>query len=214
MMIIIVYVGWRVTRPKQRLGYYVIHVDGHETRRKHIDDMERILDRPIQKVSAVRGSDISDREFKHVQKHSRHFYNKNELGCYKSHQKAVSMLKYEPCEYAVIFEDDFLIQPDTHETLLQILDDVPDFDFMMIGNDFQGEQPYTYTVPPRKSGGSHAILVNCSRVSTIERFLKHVTGPIDDRYYDLMLSYTLDGLVVQPTIVKINTKLVSTLGHF
>lgn len=215
VVIVIAIAIWWWSRPKERLRYYVIHLDGHETRRRHIDDMERTLGQPIRKVSAVKGSDISDREFKHVQMHSTHFYNKNELGCYKSHQKAVSLLKHEPCEYAVIFEDDFLIQPDTHETLLQILDDVPDFDFMMIGNDFHDEQPHrTYTVPPRMAGGAHAVLINCSRASTIEHFLKHVTGPIDDRYYDLMLSYTLDGLVVQPSVVKVNTKLLSTLGHF
>lgn len=196
----------------QYLKYFVIHLDGNNERRKHIDDMTRVLGQPIQKISAVRGSSISQEEFRRVQKQSTHFYNTNELGCYKSHQKAISMLPYEACEYAVIFEDDFLITQETHDTILKLLDDVPSFDVIMIGNDLRG--PPDYIVPSKKSGGSHAILVKCSQAHKIEHFLRTITGPIDDRYYDLIMSYTIDGLVVQPSLVGVNTKLISTLGHY
>jgi GR25 family glycosyltransferase involved in LPS biosynthesis len=204
-----------IVRPREKIRYYVIHVDGNIERRNHIDMMERLLGHRIHRVSAVTGSRVSDAEFQHIRRTSTHIYNKNEVGCYKSHQKVISWLVYEPCEYAVIFEDDFVVTSDTHNTLLQLIEDVPTFDIFMIGNNFEGStDTLTYKVPHEKSGGSHGVLIKQSRARKIHHFLQDITGPIDDVYYRRILSGDLDGLVTIPSIVHVNTRLLSTLGHF
>lgn len=203
---------------KEQIKYYVIHLKGNKERYMNIKNMEKKIGRPIIEVDATTGASISDDEFKKVVSSSQFIYNKNEIGCYKSHQGVVSRLKNERCDYAVIFEDDFAVPPNLHTKIQSIIGEFPDFDVLFIGihqNDYKGFQ-ITNLVHgvdyERKFTGSHAYIVKSSQSTKIKEFLSDITEPIDVKYYNMIRDGDIDGFVVFPNIVNV-TNLQSTLGH-
>ena len=204
---------------KEQIKYYVIHLKGNKERHMNIKNMRKNLGRAIIEFDATTGASISDNEFSKVVSSSQFIYNKNELGCYKSHQRIISRLKYERCDYAVIFEDDFAIPPNLHTKIESIIEEFPDFDVLFIGihqNDYKGLKMSNLVHGveyDRKFTGSHAYIVKSSQSSKIEKFLRAVTVPIDVKYYNMIRDGDIDGFVTFPNVVNVMNDLRSTLGH-
>lgn len=204
---------------KEQIKYYVIHLKGNKERHMNIKNMGKNLGRPIIEVDATTGASISDNEFSKVVSSSQFIYNKNELGCYKSHQRIISRLKYERCDYAVIFEDDFAIPPELHNKIQSIIEEFPVFDVLFIGihqTDYKGLQMTNLVHGveyDRKFTGSHAYIIKKSQSSKIEKFLRDITVPIDVKYYNMIRDGDIDGFVTFPNVVNVMNDLRSTLGH-
>lgn len=218
LLVLIVVIVIVFVPKKEQIKYYVIHLKGNKERHMNIKNMKKKLGRPIIEVDATTGGTISDDEFLKVVSSSQFIYNKNELGCYKSHQGIVSRLKNERCDYAVIFEDDFEISPDLHTKIQSIIGEFPDFDVLFIGihqNDYKGFQMTNLVHGveyERKFTGSHAYIVKSSQSNKIKKFLSDITEPIDVKYYNMIRDGDIDGFVAFPNLVNV-TNLRSTLGH-
>jgi GR25 family glycosyltransferase involved in LPS biosynthesis len=214
LSVLVFLILWLLVRPREYIKYYVIHVKGNKERHENIVNMERVLGQTIHRFDAVKGSSINDEMFWSIMRTSEKMYNKNEVGCYMSHSNLINKASGE---YAVIFEDDFKVYPDTHERIKNMLKKFPDFDIMMIGdcNHSIGEeiQPNICRVHPTNMiCGASGYIVRTDKVGQFNSHLKHITAPIDLKIYNHIKSGDIDGYVHCPSITGTNTY-KSTLGH-
>jgi hypothetical protein len=212
---LVFFILYWITRPKQYIKYYVIHLKGNKERKRNIDVMQKQLGQPIQIFDAVKGSSIDDKTFMHVAQTSERIFNKNELGCYMSHKHLIQKYSQDHVEYGVIFEDDFEVYPDTHEKILKLIKDFPDFDIITIanGNDHIGEKvsPGLYKVHPTEMiGGSWGYIIKGNR---IQKYLENISAPVDLKFYNHMKSGDIEGYIAFPRLVG-NAGCETTLGHY
>jgi len=203
-----------ITRPEERIKYYVIHLKGNKERHENIVNMEKTLGQPIHRFDAVRGSSVDDQTFHRIVDTSEKIYNKNEIGCYKSH---VNLMKEARGEYAVIFEDDFEVYPDTHEKIKDVLKTFPYFDILMIGdcNVNIGEEIHPNICRVHDTDmicGASAYIIRTENVNRYISHFKNITAPVDLKMYRHMRAGHIDGYIHCPPITGIN-RLRSTLGH-
>jgi GR25 family glycosyltransferase involved in LPS biosynthesis len=212
--ILVFFILWWLVRPKEYIKYYVIHLQGNKERHENIVSMEKILGQPIHRFDAVKGSSINDKMFQSIVSTSEKLYNKNEIGCYMSH---VDLMNEASGEYSVIFEDDFKVYPDTHEKILNMLKNFPNFDILMIGdcNVNIGEeiQPNICKVHATDMiCGASGYIIRSDNVKRFKSHLKNITAPIDLKFYNHIKSGDIDGYIHCPPITGLNS-CKSTLGH-
>ena len=215
LSVLVFFILWWLVRPKEYIKYYVIHLKGNKERHENIVSMENILGQPIHRFDAVRGSSINDKTFKSIVGTSEKLYNKNEIGCYMSH---ANLINEASGQYAVIFEDDFKVYPDTHERIINMLKKFPDFDIMMIGdcNVNIGEeiQPNICRVHATEMiCGASGYIIRTDNVKRYNSHLKHITAPIDLKFYNHMLTGEIDGYVHCPPLTGLSS-CETTLGHY
>lgn len=212
--IVVFMVLWWLFLREEYIKYYVIHVKGNKERHENIVNMEKILGQTIHRFDAVKGSSFDDKTFLDVVQSSEKIYNKNELGCYMSH---VNLINKASGEYAVIFEDDFKVYPDTHEKIKYMLKSFPYFDIMMIGdcNVNVGEKIHSNICRVHDTKmicGASAYIIRTENVKKYSSHFKNITAPIDLKMYRHMITGDIDGYIHCPQITgTVNIK--STLGH-
>ena len=214
LSVFVFFILWLLVRPKEYIKYYVIHIKGNRERYENIVNMEKILGQTIHRFDAVKGSSINDKMFQSIVGSSEKIYNKNEIGCYMSHSKLINEASGE---YAVIFEDDFKVYPDTHERIKNMLKNFPNFDIMMIGdcNHSIGEeiQPNICRVHATNMiCGASGYIIRTDNVKRFNSHLKHITAPIDLKFYNHIKYGDIDGYIHCPQITGLNS-CKSTLGH-
>jgi non-homologous end joining protein Ku len=215
LTIVVFFVLYWITRPKEHIKYYVIHLKGNEERRKNIEVMQQRLGQPIHVFDAVKGSGIDDRTFNRIRQTSDRIFNKNEVGCYLSHKDLIQMYSRDNAEYGVIFEDDFEVYPDTHEKILKLIRDFPDFDIVTIAN---GSDTVGYKVSPgiynvhqtEMLSGSWGYIIRGNR---IHKHLENISAPIDLKIYNHIKSGDIEGYIAFPRLVG-NAGCETTLGHY
>ena len=218
LFVFLVIAWWFFLRPKEHVKYYVIHVKGNKERENNIQKMERILGKQIHRFDAIKGSSIHDDVFHKVRETSEKIYNKNELGCYMSHHQLIQKLSSEHTEYTVIFEDDFKVFPETHEQIVDIIKNFPDFDIIMLGNHSNteiGQEVYKNVCLVHETimiGGAGAYIVRNDRIHGYEKVLRNITAPIDLKIYNHIKAGDIDGYIRCPALISQNP-LKSTLGH-
>ena len=136
-----------------------------------------------------------------------------EVGCYQSHVRLLGAPK--TTEYSVILEDDFVIRPRFHSKVLRVIQDAGDFDILYLGNLDGNHAEHVkgdvYKVNPDKYlTGTHGYVVKNENTWKITSQL-HYKKPIDLELMDLINSGAVNGLVVWPSIVSQNSKLVSSI---
>jgi hypothetical protein len=136
-----------------------------------------------------------------------------EVGCYQSHMRILD----EPrdTEYSVIFEDDFVVQPGFHTKVQKIIQDAGDFDILYLGNLDGNHAEHVkgdvYKVDTtRYLTGMHGYIVKNENAWKITSKLDYKKA-IDLELPDLIKSGDVNGLVVWPSIVGQNSKLVSSI---
>jgi GR25 family glycosyltransferase involved in LPS biosynthesis len=214
LSLVVFFVLWWLVRPQEYIKYYVIHLKGNKERHENIVNMEKVLGQPIHRFDAVKGSSINDEMFHSIIRTSEKIYNKNELGCYLSH---ANLMNEVSSKYAVIFEDDFKVYPDTHERIKNMLTNFPDFDIIMIGdcNNKIGEEIYPNICrvhPTDMICGSSGYIIRTDNAHRIKSHLKSITSPIDLKFYNHIKSGDIDGYIHCPAITGVNP-IKSTLGH-
>jgi GR25 family glycosyltransferase involved in LPS biosynthesis len=118
-------------------------------------------------------------------------------------------------KYSVIFEDDFIVEPGFHSKVRKIIQDAGDFDILYLGN-LDGNHAErvkgdVYKVDTtRYLTGMHGYVVKNENAWKITSKLKYKKA-IDLELPDLFKTGDVDGLVVWPSIVGQNSKLVSSI---
>jgi GR25 family glycosyltransferase involved in LPS biosynthesis len=140
-------------------------------------------------------------------------FTPGEVGCYQSHVRLLDEPK--DTEYSVIFEDDFVVQPGFHSRVEKIIRDAGDFDILYLGN-LDGNHAErikgnVYKVNTEKYlTGTHGYVVKNENAWKITSKLQYKKA-IDLELADLIKSGDVNGLVVWPSIVSQNKKLVSSI---
>lgn len=200
LLIIIVFsILWWLTRTCD-IDYHVIHLFHRTDRMKNIREMEKRIG---QTLNILQASGPADREG----------FKPGEVGCYKSHMRLLDAPR--DTKYSVIFEDDFIVHDDFHSKVQKILQDAGDFDILYLGN-LDGNHAErvkgdVYKVDTgRYLTGMHGYIVNNNNTWKITSQLKY-KKPIDLELPDLIKSGHVNGLVVWPSIVSQNSRLVSSI---
>jgi GR25 family glycosyltransferase involved in LPS biosynthesis len=140
-------------------------------------------------------------------------FKPGEVGCYLSHMRILDAPK--DTEYSVILEDDFVVQSGFHDKVQRLIRDAGDFDILYLGNldGNHGERVKgdVYRVNPNKYlTGTHAYVVKNENAWKITSKLGYKKA-IDLELMDLIKSKRINGLVVWPSIVSQNSKLMSSI---
>ena len=215
LSVVVFFILWLLVRPREYIKYYVIHLKGNKERHQNIVNMERILGQSIHRFDAVKGSSIDDRTFNRIRQTSDRIFNKNEVGCYLSHKDLIQKYSRDNAEYGVIFEDDFEVYPDTHEKILKLIRDFPEFDIVTIanGSDTVGDKvsPGIYKVHQTEMlSGSWGYIIRGNR---IHKHLENISAPIDLKIYNHIKSGDIEGYIAFPRLVG-NAGCETTLGHY
>jgi hypothetical protein len=140
-------------------------------------------------------------------------FTPGEVGCYQSHMRLLDSPK--STEYSVIFEDDFMVQPGFHSKVQKIIQDAGEFDILYLGN-LDGNHTElvngdVYKVDTtRYLTGMHGYVVKNENAWKITSKLSYKKA-IDLELPDLIKTGDVYGLVVWPSIVMQNSKLVSSI---
>lgn len=95
---------------------FIVNLDNAPARMKSMDKQCKDMDIAYQRISAVKGVDLSIDEVnieysKELnKKHFRYDLSLGEIGCYMSHRKIWRKMVEEKIEFAVVLEDDLIIQ--------------------------------------------------------------------------------------------------------
>ena len=182
------------------LEYYVIHLSDRTDRLNHIRKMEKRINHKLNIFDASGPSVLAG-------------FLPGEVGCYQSHMRLLGTPK--TVEYTVILEDDFVIGRRFHSRVQKMIRDAGEFDILYLGN-LDGNHAKrvkgdVYKVNADKYlTGTHGYVVkndNAWKITSQLRYQK----PIDLELMDLINSGAVNGLVVWPSIVAQNSKLVSSI---
>jgi GR25 family glycosyltransferase involved in LPS biosynthesis len=140
-------------------------------------------------------------------------FKPGEVGCYKSHMNLIGLPKNT--KYSVIFEDDFVIQHGFHSKVQKIIQDAGDFDILYLGNldGNHSERVKGDVYKVDTSGyltGMHGYVIKNENAWKIISKLKY-KKVIDIELPELINIGDVDGLVVWPSIVGQDSKLVSSI---
>jgi len=180
--------------------YHVIHLSHRTDRMNHVREMEKRIGHTLNIFRASGPSVLKG-------------FKPGEVGCYHSHMRILDEPK--DTTYSVIFEDDFVVQPGFHSKVEKIIEDAGDFDIMYLGN-LDGNHAErvngdVYKVNTEKYlTGMHGYVVKNENTWKITSKLKYKKA-IDLELPDLIKTGDVNGLVVWPSIVSQNNKLVSSI---
>lgn len=196
---VLVCLWWFITY-RVSVDYHVIHLKHRTDRLEHVRAMEQRLGQTIS-IFEASGPTVLDG------------FKPGEVGCYTSHMRLMDTPK--KTKYSVIFEDDFVIPEKFHTKVQKIIRDAGDFDILYLGNldgnHAQKIKGDVYTVDTsRYLTGMHGYIVKNENVWNITSRLQY-KKPIDLELPDLIKAGHVNGLVVWPSIVSQNSKLVSSI---
>jgi len=137
---------------------------------------------------------------------------KNEIGCYLSHYKTYETIRDNgnPMGYSVIFEDDFLLNPDflsiLDNTMIQLKNSDIDFDMLFLGIwGNVGENVLNNIYKPTGiSWCTHGYLVNNKHINKILEKLWYIDDAIDNKIFNKEKQNELIVYRLEPTIVQQN----------
>jgi len=197
-VLVFVFLWWLNRIPV--FDYYVIHLSHRTDRMNHVREMEKLIGHTLNIFKASGPSVLEG-------------WKPGEVGCYQSHMRILD----EPrdTEYSVIFEDDFVVQPGFHTKVQKIIQDAGDFDILYLGNLDGNHAEHVkgdvYKVDTtRYLTGMHGYIVKNENAWKITSKLDYKKA-IDLELPDLIKSGDVNGLVVWPSIVGQNSKLVSSI---
>lgn len=211
------------------IDYYAITMKNPE-RIENINQQMDILKKQgtpvhIELVDAVKGIDLNLNELIKQETLSPNYQSgygeaekqkKKEIGCFMSHLKIHELIqqkqqKQTSKKYSVIFEDDFKIVSEHFvkeiEDSLTILEKTrPDFDLLYLGTNYENHgniiEHHTYEIDKKNVlFGTHAILVNNSKIDKFIKNLKPIKHPIDVQYMELCKSDALNAYILFPKLV-------------
>ncbi|MGB2739694.1 MAG: glycosyltransferase family 25 protein [Cognaticolwellia sp.] len=118
---------------------YVVNLDCAETRMQSMDQQLSNLGVSYQRISAVKGIDLSANEIEKVyssklnQKNFRYNLSLGEIGCYMSHRKIWQKMVEQNIEFAVILEDDLVVNENFLGLLSQV-DSLKNYDLIKLAD--------------------------------------------------------------------------------
>lgn len=184
--------NWFTTK-KNVVDYYVIHLKEETSRFENIKQMEKILGKKISIFDAHGPCDIPGPA------------SRGHCGAYKSHKGVLELVHAKKSsKYSVVFEDDFIVTPELHDQVNDIINAIEDFDIVFLGNfeanHGQHVRDNIYKLDPsRLCTGAHAYLVKNENVLNITERLKYKTN-IDIELPDIIHEHNLNGFVIWPRI--------------
>ncbi len=105
---------------------YVINLDCAETRMQSMDQQLSNLGISYQRIAAIKGVDLPTNEVEKVyssklnQQHFRYNLSLGEIGCYMSHRNIWQMMIEQNIEFAIILEDDLVINANFQQLFSQV----------------------------------------------------------------------------------------------
>ena len=105
---------------------YVINLDCAETRMQSMDQQLSNLCISYQRIAAIKGVDLPTNEVEKVyssklnQQHFRYNLSLGEIGCYMSHRNIWQMMIEQNIEFAIILEDDLVINANFQQLFSQV----------------------------------------------------------------------------------------------
>jgi GR25 family glycosyltransferase involved in LPS biosynthesis len=124
---------------------YIINLDRSKERYEYVKPNVDRLGIPSERISAVEGQALSDKEINEIVDMQTyfdflgHFPKKGTIGCSLSHIKAWKALLDSPFEYAVIFEDDVRFDPlKLHSVIAELIKIDQDWDITIFEVNHRG----------------------------------------------------------------------------
>jgi GR25 family glycosyltransferase involved in LPS biosynthesis len=135
---------------------------------------------------------------------------KNEIGCYLSHYKTYETIRDNgnPMGYSVIFEDDFVLNPDflstLDDTMIKLKNSDIDFDMLFLGIwGSVGENVLNNIYKPTGiSWCTHGYLINNKHINKIIEKLWFIDDAIDNKIFKKEKENELIVYRLEPTIVQ------------
>ncbi|WP_284215440.1 glycosyltransferase family 25 protein [Agaribacter marinus] len=121
------------------LPTFLINLDSSTARLKSSCDQLNSMGIEFERLSAVNGKALSEQElhtYYSADKNVKDYYKpltRGEIGCYLSHRKAWQTIVDRNLPYALILEDDFILQTDL-KLVTQFLDKQDTFDYIKLSN--------------------------------------------------------------------------------
>lgn len=203
------------------IKYNVIHVKNSDLRYNQILKMQKLLGKKLKLFDGILGVKIDLNKITDFDKNITFNFNYkfiNEVGCYLSHFMLIKECINEPCEYSVIFEDDFIIRDSKfHDNLKETLKKIPiDFDILYLGNitENRGEHIIDNIYYPNKNEqilGTHGYLIKNKNALKILKSLYNINMPIDHKFRYAYLNKEINVLMLYPTIIEANNTIGSVI---
>jgi len=117
--------------------FYYINLDRSHKRKEFIQEQFKKFNVDIARISAYDGATLDDELIINANKNQNrlaHFMNltKGEIGCFMSHIKAWDMISKQKEDFAIILEDDVLVDSSLFDDLQDILESISIDDFVDI----------------------------------------------------------------------------------
>ena len=197
------------------ITYKVIHVSTNLERKYNINKMQRFLCVPVHVFDAFIGSQLDLSNLSIDLNYKYRFIN--EVGCYLSHYNLLSQITDE-IGYTVVFEDDFRIELNFHEKIINILKKIEiDFDILFLGdivhnNKGKRYKDNIYYIDREKLlWGTQGYLIKNKNIKKVVSHLKNCDKEIDGKYKELIDDNKITGLIIKPNLVKQDVNLHSTI---
>jgi len=147
-----------------------------------------------------------------------------EIGCYLSHKYVIDTIQPTPNKYTVIFEDDFTIESTFMNSVLSLLQELVekgiDFDMLFLGNQHENHgnkilSKQTHSIYGIDKNallmGTYGYIINNRHCRKIQKCLHPAKRQIDIEFNHRAKDGDLTVLMVYPTIVHVQNKLISTI---
>ena len=177
--------------------------------------MQRFLCVPVHVFDAFVGSQLDLSNLSIDLNYKYRFIN--EVGCYLSHYNLLSQITDE-IGYTVVFEDDFRIELNFHEKIINILKKIEiDFDILFLGdivhnNKGKRYKDNIYYIDREKLlWGTQGYLIKNKNIKKVVSHLKNCDKEIDGKYKELIDDNKITGLIIKPNLVKQDVNLHSTI---
>jgi GR25 family glycosyltransferase involved in LPS biosynthesis len=213
---------------------WVLNLDRDKERFQKVIDQQPLLPQTINRWKATYGKD-EDREVAEMDGVNRIFsrstdveLNKRnpnvinipgEIGCWLSHKRLLrhlNTLNVSANFGHLILEDDVLIDKNFAQKWQTVKQSIPgDWDFIYLGiSKIVGDRINENVVKWKNNEdfgnyGTHAYIVRHRAIPHILDKLKHMSGPIDIQYYNMLGNLNI--YIVDPPLVIINNELESTI---
>ena len=118
---------------------YVVNLDCATARMQGMDKQLTKLGIPYQRIAAMKGIDLHTSEIEKVyskklnQQHFRYNLSLGEIGCYMSHRSIWQMMIEQNIEFAIILEDDLVINANFQKLFSQI-DSLKNYDLIKLAD--------------------------------------------------------------------------------
>jgi len=203
---------------------FVINLEKNTVRRNNIENQFARTGLSFEIFPATDGSSLSKRDLasydeNHVLHNISRVLSPSEIGCYLSHQKLWQRIVDDNLPWAVVLEDDVLIQANLEEILskidgipfkwdlIRLAGLLPTSNFPLYG--LTGD--YKLTVPLQGASGTQANCISRTGAQKLLAYSTMIRGTVDDDVIDKTWETGLKLFAVQPYPIREDQEQISSI---